>query len=165
MYNKILSVYALCVAEDNGIAIKIQGVKLTNGSGNIILTGNVGELVRDSVLVCKTLLSNISIAFLDFNYHLHFEYIQVKKDGASCGLACFILLCMLFNIRLCHQAYPLAATGEIDLYGNVIPIKYLDIKIASAPAEIQAIFIPQFQGHIVHSKKIYQVSNVVELIK
>lgn len=168
MENKIFSVYALCFVKDMGIAVEVQGYRVGIGTGNIVTTGNVGELARDSVLVCKTLLSNLNPKFLYYDYHIHFQYLQLKKDGSSWGLACFMLLCLISDTRIKYPEYPIAATGELDLYGNVKSVLYLKEKINGISDYIKCdnIFIPKSVDDVfIQNKKIHQLGNIRELFE
>lgn len=163
-YKKIL---VLCFAQDMGVVVQVQGCNLINGSGKIRITGNVGTMAQDSVEVCKTLVANLNKNFSDFDYHLHFQYLQLKKDDPSWGLACFFLLSWLSQLKLTYSETDIAATGEIDLFGNVKPVKYLKQKLEgiSRFAQCKHVVIPNTDEQIDINKSVYKISNISELIK
>lgn len=167
MNNKVHSFYALCFADDRGINIEIQGVNLGKGNGTIYLTGHVGELAKDAMQVNKTILAIRKPQFLLYDYHIHFEYLRLKKDGPSWGLACFVLLCMIADIPLIkYKQEIVAATGEIDLYGNVRPVRYLEEKIDSIlnHDSSKIILIPKIQNFNSSNNNIVQITNVDDLL-
>ena len=124
---------------------------------------------EDSAVVAGSLLRNLNNKILDYDYHLHFQYLSLKKDGPSWGLACFILLCLLTDTKMkeyCNEGI-IAATGELDLSGMVKPVKYLKEKVEGMIPYVNCknIFIPFTEEIIsIEGKCIYQVRNITELL-
>ena len=80
---KIYSISALSFAKEKSFNIKIQGVKLNKGNGNILITGNLGHVAHEAMMLAKTLLSIQNPVFCKTDYHLHFEYPSLKKDHTN----------------------------------------------------------------------------------
>ena len=164
--NKVKFVNALCFAKDMGVSVEVQGLRTGRGVGNIILTGNVGELARDSMYVSKTLLHMVNPESMNYDYHVHFQYLQLKKDGTSWGLACFLLLCLISETNTKYSAAQISATGELDLLGNVRKVSYLKEKISGIADYVKydTVLIPKLNEDIaIGTKNIYQISNIKEL--
>jgi ATP-dependent Lon protease len=161
----VLTITALSVSKDKVIKVPVQGLVLGNGDGQLTLTGNVGIVAFEAMQVAKTLCNFNSNPLIDkFNYHIHFGYPVVQKDGPSWGLACFILLSWLCgNLTYKHGV---AATGELDLLGNVNSVFYLNNKVASwAATEIGEVIIPFTDevSHLLSNNRIFQIRHVDEL--
>ena len=97
-------------------------------------------------------------------------YLSLHKEGASWGLACFILLSRLSGLNIKYNiTTSLAATGEIDLFGNVIPVLYLEEKLNSIIQQkiYTKIIIPQAHNisFIDPSIEIFQVNHIEELLQ
>jgi ATP-dependent Lon protease len=160
--DNIVSIIALSFSPKASIAIEIQGINLGHGNGNIILTGNLGEIAHETTLIAKTVFGMRDKSIYNFNYHLHFAYPTVKKEGPSWGLACFIMLCYLSG-KLKYKNN-IAATGELDLKGNVKPIRYLNEKfIAWSKSQASYLILPKSPKLPAH-KDIFPVENVDEFL-
>lgn len=161
MSNKIYSIHALCFGQETSLCIEVQGIKLPKGTGEIIITGNLGLVAYESMLVAKTLIGVNYPVIYNHNYHLHFSYHATKKEGASWGLACFIILSFLCN-KLKYKK-GIAATGEIDLSGTIKPVKYIDEKLAAwAKSNCDMLFVPQ-DDRITANDGIYQVNSINQI--
>ena len=142
MNSKIYSISALCFGQEASLCFEVQGIKLAKGTGKVIVTGNLGLVAYESMMVAKTLMAINYPAFNNYNYHLHFSYHATKKEGPSWGLACFIILSFLCD-KLKYKS-GIAATGEIDLAGNVKPVKYIDEKLTAwAKSSCDILFVPK----------------------
>jgi ATP-dependent Lon protease len=164
--NKIHFVNALCFVKDMGVSVEIQGTRIGKGDGNIILTGNVGNLARDSMYVAKTLLGMVNPKAMEYNYHIHFQYLQLNKDGPSWGLACFMLMCLISDTETKYSNKDVSATGELDLRGNVRKVSYLKEKIngISDYVKCDTVLIPKFEEEIkLENKTVHQITNIQEL--
>lgn len=166
--HKVSSVNALCFTKDMGVSIEVQGVMLGNGSGNIVLTGYLGELARDAMFVAKTLLGRVNPKSMMYDYHVHFQYLHLKKDGPSWGLACFMLLCFISETETKYSNANISATGELDLKGNVKKVSYLKEKINGIADYVKCdtVLIPSVEEEItLKNRSIYQISNIEQLFK
>lgn len=119
-----------------------------HGSGRLILTGQLGEVMKESAQAALTLVKarandlNIpATAFDDIDVHLHVPAGAIPKDGPSAGVAMFIALASLFiNQSVRHDV---AMTGEISLRGLVLPVGGIKEKILAAQrAGIQTVLLP-----------------------
>lgn len=155
------SITALSVCKDKVVNIEVQGMVTESGNGSVILTGNLGSAAYETMLVAKTVCAYKNKGFNLFNYHLHFGYPSVKKDGPSWGLSCYILLSWLSGAL--NYKNGMAATGEIDLKGNIKPVLYLNEKIASwAATEVGCIIIPKVPDQqLTHG--VYSINHIDEL--
>ncbi|HEX3625803.1 MAG TPA: endopeptidase La [Verrucomicrobiae bacterium] len=119
------------------------------GRGNIMLTGHIGDVMRESaqaaISLVRTRVNELGIspdAFKDTDIHIHVPSGAVPKDGPSAGIAMFTAVASLFtNTPVRSDA---AMTGEISLRGLVLPIGGLKEKaLAAARAGIENVIIPK----------------------
>ena len=119
-----------------------------NGNGRLILTGQLGEVMKESAQAALTLVkahaSDLRIPramFDDIDVHLHVPAGAIPKDGPSAGVAMFIALASLFtNQPVRHEV---AMTGEISLRGLVLPVGGIKEKVLAAQrAGIRTILLP-----------------------
>lgn len=119
-----------------------------NGSGRLILTGQLGDVMKESAQAALTLVKarasdlNIPASLFDgVDVHLHVPAGAIPKDGPSAGVAMFIALVSLFTNRLvCHDV---AMTGEISLRGLVLPVGGIKEKILAAErAGLRTVLLP-----------------------
>jgi ATP-dependent Lon protease len=110
---------------------------LSKGTGAVTLTGNLGDVMKESATTALTFLKanaeklgiNPDI-FSKVNIHLHFPEGAVPKDGPSAGITILTSLASLFTQRRV-KSY-LAMTGEITLRGKVMPVGGIKEKILAA---------------------------------
>lgn len=119
-----------------------------NGSGRLILTGQLGDVMKESAQAALTLVKarandlNIPASLFDgVDVHLHVPAGAIPKDGPSAGVAMFIALVSLFTNRpVCHDV---AMTGEISLRGLVLPVGGIKEKILAAErAGLRIVLLP-----------------------
>src|SRR5436309_1626000 len=119
------------------------------GKSNVILTGHIGEVMKESVQAALSLLRScegqLGVNPEDFrkmDIHVHVPAGAVPKDGPSAGIAMFTALASLFsNIPVRSDV---AMTGEISLRGLVLPIGGLKEKsLAAMRAGISTVIIPK----------------------
>ncbi|MDW2796792.1 endopeptidase La [Clostridium boliviensis] len=116
------------------------------GSGNIILTGKLGDVMKESARISLSLLkSRLPMSTFNFkerDLHIHVPSGAVPKDGPSAGIALFTALASLVTGAKVDSR--LAMTGEITLRGAVLPIGGLKEKLLGAQrAGIKKVLIPQ----------------------
>lgn len=116
------------------------------GSGQVTLTGKLGDVMKESAMISLSLLKSRlplnSINFKERDLHIHVPSGAVPKDGPSAGIALFTALASLFTGRKVNPQ--LAMTGEITLRGAVLPIGGLKEKILGAQrAGITKVLIPR----------------------
>jgi ATP-dependent Lon protease len=120
----------------------------TAGGGRLILTGQLGEVMRESaqaaLSLLKTQASGLGLDSSDFeksDIHVHVPAGATPKDGPSAGVAMFIALASLFTGRTVRS--DTAMTGEISLRGLVLPVGGIKEKvIAAAAAGITRVMLP-----------------------
>ena len=119
-----------------------------SGSGRLILTGQLGDVMKESAQAALTLVKarasdlNIPAAmFDDIDVHLHVPAGAIPKDGPSAGVAMFIALASLFTGRPVH--HDVAMTGEISLRGLVLPVGGIKEKVLAAQrAGLRTVLLP-----------------------
>ena len=110
---------------------------LTQGNGKLQLTGQLGDVMKESALTALTFLKShceyLGInpkVFNQFDIHIHVPAGAVPKDGPSAGVTMLTSLASLFTQRKVKPQ--LAMTGEITLRGKVLPIGGVKEKILAA---------------------------------
>jgi len=118
------------------------------GHGKLILTGQLGDVMKESAQAALTLVKSkahelgIENEVFDKNdLHIHVPAGAIPKDGPSAGVAMFIALVSLFtDTPVNHE---LAMTGEISLRGLVLPVGGIKEKVvAASSAGIKTVMLP-----------------------
>jgi len=119
----------------------------TPGSGKLILTGQLGEVMKESAQAALTLVKSRAAALgigdnLDkVDVHIHVPAGAIPKDGPSAGVAMFMALTSLFTGRTVRS--DTAMTGEISLRGLVLPVGGIKEKVLAAMrAGIETVMLP-----------------------
>jgi len=120
----------------------------TPGSGKLILTGQLGDVMKESVQAALTLLKSRAAtlgidaaAFEKMDVHVHVPAGGIPKDGPSAGVAMFTALASLFSER--NVSADTAMTGEISLRGLVLPVGGIKDKVLAAMrAGIRRVMLP-----------------------
>jgi ATP-dependent Lon protease len=122
---------------------------LTPGNGRFTLTGQLGDVMKESAQAALTYLRahaqqwdiNDEL-FSQRDIHIHVPAGAVPKDGPSAGVTICTALASLLTNRLVKDY--LAMTGEITLKGNVLPVGGIKEKmLAAARAHIREIILPE----------------------
>ena len=118
----------------------------TKGKGNVKITGQLGDVMKESVDIALSLVKSMypdkSDIFEKNDIHIHVPAGAVPKDGPSAGITMTTALASLINNIPVSPEY--AMTGEVSLRGNVMPIGGLPEKLmAAARAGIKKVFIPE----------------------
>jgi ATP-dependent Lon protease len=110
---------------------------LSQGSGKLTLTGNLGEVMKESAIIAlEYLKSNASLLSLPDNFsekwniHIHVPEGAIPKDGPSAGITMATSIASAFTQRKVKKY--LAMTGEITLRGKVLPVGGIKEKILAA---------------------------------
>ncbi|MEW6159468.1 MAG: endopeptidase La [Verrucomicrobiota bacterium] len=119
------------------------------GKGNVVLTGQIGNVMKESVQAALSLVrsraQDLGIdrkAFQEMDIHVHVPSGAVPKDGPSAGVAMFTAIASLFTGTPVKAT--VAMTGEITLRGLVLPIGGLKEKsLAAMRAGIDTVLIPK----------------------
>jgi ATP-dependent Lon protease len=118
------------------------------GSGKLILTGQLGDVMKESAQAAVTLVKSqaerlgIDAAILDnSDLHIHVPAGAIPKDGPSAGVAIATSLASLLTQRTVRAE--VAMTGEISLRGVVMPVGGIKEKcVAAARAGIRTVILP-----------------------
>jgi len=121
---------------------------LTKGKGKLTLTGNLGDVMKESAIIALEYLKShngligISQDDIDkFNVHVHVPEGATPKDGPSAGVAMITSLASSLTNRKVKKF--LAMTGEITLRGDVLPVGGIKEKILAAKrAGIKEVMLP-----------------------
>ena len=162
----------LAYTDAGGEVLEIE-VNTFPGKGQLILTGNLGDVMKEA---CETALSYVkSIGpelginpefFSTHDIHIHFPESATPKDGPSAGVA--TVMCIISAVCGVRIRNDVAMTGEVDLRGNSMPIGGLREKCNAASREhIKTVFIP-FENHkdmLELPKEISSALNIVEVKK
>ncbi|UPJ56740.1 endopeptidase La [Bradyrhizobium sp. 192] len=118
------------------------------GRGGMILTGQLGEVMRESVQAALTLVKSKATqlgidqsVFEKSDIHVHVPAGATPKDGPSAGVAMFTALTSLLTNRTVRS--DTAMTGEISLRGLVLPVGGIKEKVvAAAAAGLKRVMLP-----------------------
>ncbi|MBR6878212.1 MAG: endopeptidase La, partial [Bacteroidales bacterium] len=112
-------------------------VSLSHGGGHLSLTGNLGEVMKESATIAyefiKAHATQLEInpdVFDAWNVHVHIPEGATPKDGPSAGITMLAALTSAFTQRKVKSQ--LAMTGEITLRGRVLPVGGIQEKILAA---------------------------------
>jgi len=117
------------------------------GKGNLILTGHLGDVMKESARAAlswvRTHVEELGLNpdFEKLDVHLHVPAGAVSKDGPSAGVAMIVALASLFTGRRVRG--DVAMTGEITLRGSVLPVGGIKEKVLAAHrAGIKRVVLP-----------------------
>ncbi len=149
------------------------------GKGNLIMTGLLGEVMKESARIALSYLKanhkKYKIAFTDFeksDLHIHLPAGAVPKDGPSAGVTLATALTSLFMQK--KVRHDIAMTGEITLQGKVLPIGGLKEKLLAAKrAGIKEVIIPkentesvsELEKDILSELNIHYVTDISQILK
>jgi len=130
-----------------GDILFIEAIKVM-GKGKLILTGQLGDVMKESAQAALTLVKSLfqdlkipADAFDAVDVHLHVPAGAVPKDGPSAGVAMFSALASLFSHKTVR--HDVAMTGEISLRGLVLPVGGIKEKVLAAQrAGLAVVLLP-----------------------
>jgi ATP-dependent Lon protease len=139
---------ALAWTSAGGEILFVEAAAMT-GKKDLTLTGQLGEVMKESVLTAMSYLRSISSKlgidpayFSNHDFHLHIPAGSTPKDGPSAGITMFTALASLAT-GTSVKPY-LAMTGEITLRGEILPVGGLKQKaLAAYRAGIKTILFPK----------------------
>ena len=110
---------------------------LSKGKGKLTITGNLGDVMKESAVIALEYLkahsSDLDLKpelFDDWNLHLHVPEGAIPKDGPSAGITMLVSMASGFTGRKVRSN--LAMTGEITLRGKILPVGGIKEKILAA---------------------------------
>ena len=161
-----------------GDTLQIE-VNVMPGKGEIMLTGQLGDVMKESARAGISYIRSVSKKYAiaeDFfekhDIHVHIPEGAVPKDGPSAGIT--MATAMLSAVTGKKVRADLAMTGEITLRGRVLPIGGLKEKLLAAKnAGIQAVLIPkentadveELSSEITKGLEIIPVETMEEVLK
>ncbi|MEZ7764818.1 endopeptidase La [Gemella sp. 27098_8_92] len=168
----------------NGLAYTVVGgdtleieTSISKGTGKIILTGKLGDVMKESAqMAISYLRSNAEqlgideINFSEIDIHLHVPEGAVPKDGPSAGITITTSVYSALTRKAVNN--DIAMTGEMTLHGKVLPIGGIKEKILSSEKmNINKIIIPtknkkdliDIPKDILAKLTIYTVDNISEV--
>lgn len=160
-----------------GVTLTIETVKMP-GTGKLVLTGQMGEVMRESATTALGYIKSISTkykigkdVFKDYDIQIHIPEGATPKDGPSAGITMCSALFSLLTDRKADKT--IAMTGEITLRGKVLRIGGLKEKALAAYRQgIRKIIIPKentpdledIPSSVRKSIDFYPVDNFEEVI-
>lgn len=131
-----------------GELLFVEAIKM-EGKGNLILTGSLGEVMKESAQAAlsyaRAHAKEFGIdtkIFMESDFHIHLPEGAIPKDGPSAGVTmatAFISVCTNIPVR-----WNVAMTGEITLRGSVLPVGGIKEKVLAAQrAGIKKIILPR----------------------
>jgi ATP-dependent Lon protease len=137
----------LAWTEAGGQIIFIEAAKM-KGKGNLILTGSLGDVMKESAQAAmsyirshSTLLNISDRMFEENDIHIHVPAGAIPKDGPSAGLTIAVALISLLTERLCKRN--VALTGELTLTGRILPVGGVKEKVLAAHrAGVKSVVFP-----------------------
>ncbi len=131
-----------------GDIMLIEALKM-RGSGQVISTGSLGEVMRESIQAAHSYVRSradwLGIPHSDFasyDIHVHFPSGAIPKDGPSAGITVSVVIASVMSERPIRNDY--AMTGEVSLRGKVLPVGGVREKVAAAHrVGIHKIIVPK----------------------
>ncbi len=150
--------------------------KLIPGKGKMIVTGQLGDVMKESIQIALSLVKSLypkeSKVLDDHDLHIHVPAGAVPKDGPSAGITLTTALASLLTGKKVRPEY--AMTGEVSLRGGVMPIGGLPEKLMAAQrAGITKVLIPadneqdldDVADEVKNKLEIIPVKKVTEVLK
>lgn len=146
-YSQVGVVSALSYTPYGGEVMPIE-VNYYNGQGKLILTGCLGDIMKESAMIALSYIKSTS-KYFGINYdelvkndiHIHVPMGAISKDGPSAGVT--LVTSIISAFKKISFSSDIAMTGEITLRGKVLPVGGIKEKCLGAIKNgIQKIFVP-----------------------
>jgi len=146
--NRIGVVNGLAYTESGGDLLSIEAVTMPGKDGKLSVTGNLKDVMKESVTVAEMLIKSRAAQFgIDYEelqkkqLHVHVPEGATPKDGPSAGAA--MVTAIMSSLTGIEVHKDIAMTGEVNLRGNVTAIGGLKEKLLAAlRAGIKKVLIP-----------------------
>lgn len=161
-----------------GVTLEIE-VNVMPGKGELVLTGKLGDVMKESARAGISYIRSISESygiaadyFKEHDIHIHIPEGAVPKDGPSAGIT--MALAMLSAVTGRRVRADIAMTGEITLRGRVLPIGGLKEKLLAAKnAGMRTVCVPkenekdldEISAEITEGMEILPVEHMDQVIK
>lgn len=140
--------YGLAWTETGGTILPVETVAF-EGSGDLIMTGNLGDVMKESARTALSYLRSNAEAYPfaiedigKFNFHIHVPEGAIPKDGPSAGIT--LAASLLSSICKVAPQAKIAMTGELTLTGRILPIGGLKEKLLAAIRNgMEQVLIPK----------------------
>lgn len=176
--NEVGVVNGLAWTSVGGETLMVEA-SITKGNGQLNLTGQQGEVMRESAKTALTFVHSRAElfgidprVFEELNLHIHLPQGAIPKDGPSAGIAIVTaIVSVVLGIPVRHDV---AMTGEVSLRGNVLEIGGLKEKaLAAMRAGVQTVVCPkenqrdlsQFPEHLLAGVEFVVVESAEEVIE
>jgi ATP-dependent Lon protease len=138
----------LAVTAVGGDILFIEATRM-KGKGNLTLTGQLGDVMRESAQIAHSYVRSKAgqlgfepSLFEDADVHVHVPAGAIPKDGPSAGLAMVMAVASLFSARPVRG--DLGMTGEVTLRGRVLPVGGIKMKLLAAHrAGLKSVILPK----------------------
>jgi ATP-dependent Lon protease len=133
------------------------------GTSQTLITGNLGNVMKESVTIAMTLCKNLCQDKAEFfkthDFHIHAPEGAIPKDGPSAGVAILTSLCSVVTGKPVRN--DVAMTGEITLNGKVLAIGGLREKLLAAKRfGIKEVIVPKANEPMVKKMKADVISDI-----
>ena len=151
---------------------------ISRGTGKVIVTGNLGDVMKESATIALAYLKSNAEAlgidpklFTSYDINIHVPQGAIPKDGPSAGITILTALTSLFTQK--RVVAKLAMTGEITLRGKVLPVGGIKEKILAAKrAKITSIVlcdknrkdIEEIEAHYLKGMSFHYVGEMREVL-
>ena len=152
---------------------------LSKGKGSLILTGNLGDVMKESATTAlsyvKSHASEFGLSSEDFekiDVHIHVPAGAIPKDGPSAGITMMTAIASAFTKKSVKKA--LAMTGEITLRGKVLPVGGIKEKVLAAKrngfkeiilCEVNRKDVEEINDTYIKGVSFHYVDKMIDVIK
>jgi ATP-dependent Lon protease len=145
--NRVGVTTGLVWTENGGEIVFVETTKM-HGTGQLILTGLLGKILKESAQTALSYLRSRAhqfgiepASFTNLDIHIHIPSGAIPKDGPSAGITIFFALLSLFLNRPARR--DVALTGELTLTGRILPVEGVREKLLAAQrAGIKTVILP-----------------------